>query len=70
MHGGSRLRDELWSVRASYFGATSGTEGEGVSDLVKAVSPTADERVGADLIERADQAVAKLPASRTPRRPT
>jgi predicted lipoprotein len=61
-HGGSRLRDELWSVRASYFGAPSGTEGEGVSDLVAAMSPTADERAG-DLIERAESAAAALPPS-------
>jgi len=61
-HGGSRLRDMVWSVRAAYFGAASGTEGDGIADLVAAVSATADERVR-DLLERADKAVAALPTS-------
>jgi uncharacterized protein len=61
-HGGTRLQDFLWSVRASYFGTTTGTDGAGIDDLVAAVSPTADERVR-DLVERSSAAVDALPAS-------
>jgi predicted lipoprotein len=61
-HGGSRLRDVLWSLRATYFGATSGTTGDGVSDLVAAVSATADKRVS-ELLERADRSVNALAPS-------
>jgi predicted lipoprotein len=66
-HGGSRLRDTLWSVRASYVGTLDGTEGDGtegdgVSDLVAGVSETADERVR-DLLEQAEQLVSTFPES-------
>jgi predicted lipoprotein len=61
-HGGTRLHDFFWSIRASYFGTPRGTDGAGIDDLVAAVSPTADERVR-DLIERSSAAVDALPAS-------
>jgi predicted lipoprotein len=59
-HGGSRLRDTLSSVRASYVGTLDATEGDGVGDLVAAVSETADERVR-DLLEKAEQQVSTIP---------
>lgn len=61
-HGGTRLQDFLWSVRAGYFGTTGGTDGAGVDDLVAAVSPTTDERVR-DLVDRSSTAVDALPPS-------
>ena len=61
-HGGSRLRDMIRSAHASYFGAPTGTAGNGVSDLLAAVSPTADKRMQARL-GKADAAVAALPRS-------
>ncbi len=61
-HGGTRLQDFMWSVRAGYFGTTRGTDGAGIDDLVAAVSPTADDRVS-DLVERSSAAVDALPPS-------
>jgi predicted lipoprotein len=61
-HGGSRVRDALWSVRAGYFGSTDGTDGDGLSDLVADVSETADERVR-DLLDQAEQQVSTFPDS-------
>jgi predicted lipoprotein len=61
-HGGSRVRDALWSVRVSYSGSTDGTDGDGVGDLVADVSATADERVRG-LLEQAERQVSTFPDS-------
>jgi hypothetical protein len=47
-HGGDRVRDTLWSVRALYDGSRDGeTSGRGVGALLADASGNADERPSA-----------------------
>jgi predicted lipoprotein len=45
IHLGDRVRDNLWSVQAAYFGASGRGNGHGVDDFVAALSPSMDDRL-------------------------
>ena len=61
-HGGDRVRDTLWSVRAAYDGSTTGDDsGRGVGALLAAASDDADERFRS-ILARATTAARALPA--------